>query len=140
MLKSSPYKTFAITLWPTESNRFRALRSQKWVDNLPKLTCTAVHSYEDPPHLQDSGFLDHLREWEIESNSDILSAIAQLPSRTDASWTGWSEGNLTAKLDKCLLKINFFLGCYLADSELHLDTSSPVIHRAIWTLNKGADT
>ena len=135
-----PIKTFAITLWPTESNRFRALMSQKWIDNLPKLTRTAVHSYEDPPHLQDSGFLDHLREWEIESTSNILSAIAQLPSRTDASWTGWSEGSLTAKLDKCLLKINFFLGHYLADSELRLDTSSPVIRRAILTLNKGADT
>ena len=136
----SSIKTFAITLWPTESNRFRALMSQKWIDELPKLMRTEVHSYEDPPHLRDSGFLDHLREWKIKSTSNVLSTIAQLPSRTDISWTGWSDGTLTAKIDECLLKIYSLLGLYLADSELRLDASSPVVRRAILTLNKGVDT
>ena len=129
---ASSIETHAIRLW--NSNKYASYRivmDTSWCSShreqveQPRVRIPIL-SYENPPHLRNSGFQEHLESWGIHDYS-ILHQLYGLDSQVEISWT---PGSLSKNFHDCIPRIHQLLRVYLLDAEQRMQ-SSPNLRRLI---------
>jgi hypothetical protein len=122
-------KKYVVTLWQdNQHKRFKVMMDDNWAKHaVQPVIRSPIHTYLVAPHLEEYGYAEHVKSWNVPDLSPILQ-LADLPSKKT---TQWPADTIAWKIEHALVQIHHATGQYLEEANVRINSGHSILRRAI---------